>query len=382
MKRLLTLILTFGTACWLFGQELRPVVPVAAQGASSNVPKIPFDSVPDFLKYSPDMNLGEVLGVTVNSKGHVVVLNHPGSATSGPLYGNASTQLLEFDQSGKFVREIGRGVYGLGYSHSVRFDKYDNLWVVDKGTNAVVRFNPAGYVTLNLGRRPEGPDDPAESYYRGGRGQPPVHVDGMFRQPTDVAWDSDENIYVSDGYTNSRVAKFDKHGNWVKSWGSRGTSGAHADENPGQFNTPHNIGIDRQNNIYIADRGNRRIQVFDVNGNFLRMIHLNVPYDKKRHPVLGNLSPNPPDETQPWTICITNGPTQYLYTTDQEPGRLYKLTLDGKIVGMLGESGHDVGQFNWVHGVACPSEDVVYVADMNNWRVQKLLLHPKREQTQ
>jgi sugar lactone lactonase YvrE len=382
MKRLLTLILTFGTACWLFGQGLRPVVPVVAQGASSNVPKIPFDSVPDFLKYSSDMNLGEVLGVAVNSKGHVVVLNHPGSATSGPLYGNASTQLLEFDQSGKFVREIGRGVYGLGYSHSVRFDKGDNLWVVDKGTNAVVRFNPAGYVTLNLGRRPEGPDDPAESYYRGGRGQPPVHVDGMFRQPTDVAWDSDENIYVSDGYTNSRVAKFDKHGNWVKSWGSRGTSGAHADENPGQFNTPHNIGIDRQNNIYIADRGNRRIQVFDVNGNFLRMIHLNVPYDKKRHPVLGNLSPNPPDETQPWTICITNGPTQYLYTTDQEPGRLYKLTLDGKIVGMLGESGHDVGQFNWVHGVACPSEDVVYVADMNNWRVQKLLLHPRREQTQ
>src|SRR5919201_5346227 len=132
---------------------------------TSAVPTIPFDSAIDFLKYSPDQNFGEVLAVAVNSKGHVVVLNHPGSA-SGPLYGNASTQLLEFDQTGKFVREIGKGVYGLGYSHSVRFDKYDNLWVVDKGTNAVVKFNPAGYVTMNLGRRPEGPDDPAESYYR------------------------------------------------------------------------------------------------------------------------------------------------------------------------------------------------------------------------
>jgi 6-bladed beta-propeller len=232
---------------------------------------------------------------------------------------------------------------------------------------------------MNLGRRPEGPDDPEESYYRAVRPQWPPFVDGQFRQPTDIAWDSDDNIYVSDGYTNSRVAKFDKKGNWVKSWGSRGPSGEHADQNPSQFNTPHNIGIDRQNNIYVADRGNRRIQVFDRDGKFLRMIHLTVPYDKARHPVLGNM-PNGtrPDETQPWTICITNGPTQYLYTSDQEPGRIYKLSLDGKILGVLGESGRDAGQFNWIHGLACPGDDTLFVADMNNWRVLKLQLHPDR----
>src|SRR5262249_18064234 len=157
---------------------------------------------------------GEVLGVAVNSKGHVVVLNHPGSANAGPMYGNSSTELLEFDQSGKFVREIGKGVYGLGYSHSVRFDKYDNLWVVDKGTNAVVSSNRAATATLNLAGGPEGPADPADFYSRPRRPEPPVHVDGYFRQPTDVAWDSDDNIYVSDGYTNSRIAKFDKNGNW------------------------------------------------------------------------------------------------------------------------------------------------------------------------
>src|SRR6266540_3150263 len=131
MRRLLTI--AFALSC-------------SAPAFAQTPPTIPFDAATDFLKYSPDMNLGEVLGIAVNSKGHVVVLNHPGSATSGPLYGNATTQLLEFDQTGKFVREIGKGVYGLGYSHSVRFDKYDNLWVVDKGTNAVVKFNPAGYV--------------------------------------------------------------------------------------------------------------------------------------------------------------------------------------------------------------------------------------------
>src|SRR5579884_907047 len=163
--------------------------------------KIPFESVPNYLKYSPQMNLGEVLSVAVNSKGHLIVVNHPGSANAGPLYGNSSTQLLEFDETGKYLREIGHGVYGLGYAHSARFDKYDNLWIVDKGTHAVMRFNPAGYVTLNLGRRPEGPDEP--NYYRGngllpnGQNRPaPVHVDGMFRAPTDIAWDSEDNIYI------------------------------------------------------------------------------------------------------------------------------------------------------------------------------------------
>src|SRR3954467_14174813 len=141
-----------------------PAVQPAAQPA---VPKIRFESVPDFLKYSPDMNLGEVLGVAINSKGTLAVLNHPGSATAGPLYGNASTQILEFDANGRFVREVGEGGYGLGYGHGIRYDRYDNLWVVDKGTHAVTKFNPAGYVTLNLGRRPEGPDEP--EYFKGGR---------------------------------------------------------------------------------------------------------------------------------------------------------------------------------------------------------------------
>ena len=173
MKRALVRLPFVAAPLLVVALLMLPVPRASAQQPTVNPPLIPFDSVTDFLKYSPDMNLGEVLGVAVNSKGHVLVLNHPGSAMSGPLYGNATTQLLEFDQTGKFVREVGHGVYGLGYAHGVRYDKYDNLWVVDKGTHAAIRFNPAGYVTMNLGRRPEGPDDPGELYYRGnglGRG--------------------------------------------------------------------------------------------------------------------------------------------------------------------------------------------------------------------
>jgi NHL repeat len=343
-----------------------------------NAPEIPWDSNTDLLKYSPDMNLGEVLGVAVNSKGRIAVLNHPGSATAGPLYGNATTQLLEFDSSGKFIREVGKSVYGLGYGHGLRYDRFDNLWVVDKGTHAATRFNPSGYVTLNLGRRPEGPDAP-EYFTRAVA--PPAQIDGYFGGPTDVAFDSDDNIYISDGYRNSRVAKFDKNGNWVTTWGSRGTGGPQADQNPSQFNTPHNLGVDRQNNVYVADRNNRRIQVFDGDGKFLRFIHINVAYDKKRHPVLGSLPATRPDQTQPWTICITNTPTQYLYTSDEEPGRIYKMTLDGKILGWIGESGRGPRQFNWIHSLACPSENELFVADMNNWRVQRIQLHPDRIKT-
>lgn len=176
---------------------------------------------------------------------------------------------------------------------------------------------------------------------------------------------------MSDGYSNSRIAKYDKHGNWIKSWGSRGTA-------TGQFNTPHNIVSDRDGNIYVADRGNARIQVFDGDGNFLRLILLNVPYEKSRHPVLGNVRQNAPDVTAPWALCMTNTMPQYLYVADEEPGRIYKINpKDGKILGWFGESGHELGQFSWVHGIACPSENTLLVADMNNWRVQKVTLHPE-----
>jgi sugar lactone lactonase YvrE len=355
-----------------------PTITMLAQAQQApdnrNVPIIPFDSATDFLKITPDMNFGEVLGVAVNSKGTIVVLNHPGSATAGPLYGNATTQLWEFDRTGKFVREIGKGVYGLGYAHAVRFDKYDNLWVVDKGTNAAMKFNPAGYVTLNLGRRPEG----YEGHYERPSPEKAVPADGLFNGPTDVAWDPDDNIFIGDGYGNSRIAKFDKNGNWIKTWGQYGPGGEHANENPGNIRNPHNISADRQGNLYVGDRGNRRIQVFDRDGKFLRFMFMNASYDKRRQPVLGNMPANRPDETAPWALCMTNTTPQYLYTADSEPGRIYKMTLDGKILGMLGESGRGPKQFNWIHGIACPSEHELIVADMNNWRVQRLTLHPDR----
>ena len=102
---------------------------------------------------------------------------------------------------------------------------------------------------------------------------------------------------------------------------------------------------------------------------------LNVPYDKSYQPVLGSKRANMPDNTAPWSLCISSGETQYLFASDENPGRIYKMTLDGEILGWLGESGRGPGQFNWIHGISCRDENVLYIADMNNWRVQKLLLN-------
>lgn len=195
-----------------------------------------------------------------------------------------------------------------------------------------------------------------------------------------MAWDAAGNTYISDGYINSRIAKIDKDGNWIKSWGEPGTG-------PGQFNTPHSIALDDENHVYVADRGNGRIQVFDTDGKYLREIHINVPYDHRIHPWMGNApsevpptpeAPAPMNKTQlngsPWAICITPGPHQVLYASDGYPGRIYKLNLDGKVLGVLGTTGHGPGQFGWIHELACPSENILYAAELLNWRVQKLTL--------
>jgi sugar lactone lactonase YvrE len=334
--------------------------------AQQDAPEIPFESEPRPLKYSPDMNLGEVLGVAVNSQGHVVVLNHPGHANQGGIiWANATTQILEFDADGEYVREIGKGVYGIAYAHQIRFDDEDNLWVVDKAANTVIKFDPEGYVVMNLGRREEGYHGMVELPTQ----QEARAVGGYFNGPTDVAWDPAGNIFVSDGYVNSRMAKFDMHGNFLMDWGSYGTE-------IGQFRLPHAMLTDAMGNVYVADRTNRRIQVFDSDGNFLRVLLLNVPYPADYQPPFTAVNPDRrlPESTQPWAMCVTSSSPQELWVADNEPGRIYRMTLDGEILGWLGSSGRQLGQFNWIHGLDCSQldEGVLWVADMNNWRIQKL----------
>jgi DNA-binding beta-propeller fold protein YncE len=168
-----------------------------------------------------------------------------------------------------------------------------------------------------------------------------------------VAWDAAGNIFVADGYNNARVAKFDKTGRFAKSWGATGT------EN-GQFNTPHSIAVDAQGNVYVADMGNKRIQVFDNNGTF-----------KTQFTNVG----------APRAICISPGPQQFLYSSNSNPtedpflnGEIYKMQLDGTVVGRIGRAGKQIKEFGMVNAIDCRDPNTLYVAELMNWRVQKLSL--------
>ena len=187
----------------------------------------------------------------------------------------------------------------------------------------------------------------------------------------------DQAIALADGLGNARVAKFSKNGVFIKSVGSKGNL-------PGQFNTPHSIAADAKGNIYVADRGNRRIQVFDSDGGFLRQFTIDVPFAGEPNVMLGSMPAAAGTagggatmaSGAPWAICINPGASQFLYVADAVPGRIYKVTLDGKVLGTIGEAGKQLKQFGWIHEISCPSENSLYVAELLNWRMQKLTLHP------
>jgi NHL repeat len=357
---------------WLVG--LLVLVSPSAFAQSTSAPELQFDSVPNFIKLPPDMYLGEASGVAMNSKGNILVYSRGGSS-QGPAYGNTASQLLEFDRDGNFIREVGKGLYAWSFAHTVRFDKDDNIWATDKGSDMLVKMNPAGRVMMVFGRKSEASDEDAHPLHRP---NPPLPAqDGRFRQPTDIAFDKAGNGYISDGYINSRVAKISKDGDWVKQWGTKG-------KGDGQFDTLHSIASDNNDNIYVADRGNRRVQVFDTEGTLKYKFSIDIPPPADAKPAIGN----PPNLTNylttggtqtpgaPWAICITPGPNQVAFIADAFPGRIYKVALDGKgtVLGWFGKSGKQLKQFGWVHQIACPSENEIYVSEILNWRVQKLLI--------
>jgi len=285
------------------------------------------------------------------------------SMASARPFVHGGSRLFQFDRSGKFTREIGRGVYGFLFAAQVRVDPQDNLWVVDEYSSMVMRFDPQGHVALLLGRKPESIQNPGRAGGAGGGGGEGGGRGGgapgagasqdVFNRPTDVAWDAQGNIFVADGRGNARVAKFSKDGVFVKSWGQRGNA-------TGQFATLDSIAVDAQGNVYAADGGNQRIQVFDNDGAFKAEIK-NV----------GNAQ----------AICITPGASQVMYVSNSNPpndldtaGEIYKMRLDGTIVGKFGRAGKLLKEFGTVNAIDCRTENVLYVGEVGNFRVQKLTL--------
>lgn len=268
-----------------------------------------YTMVPDFFQLPPGEHLIEPAGVAVNSKGHIYVFHrgkHP---------------LMEFDSSGKFLRSIADDLFIT--AHMVRVDPEDNIWTADIGSHVVLKLSPEGRVLLALGRMRIPGDDV-----------------GHFNQPTDVAWDRNGNVYVTDGYGNSRVLKFDKYGNKVLGWGMKGSG-------PGQFDTPHTIAIDGDL-VYVGDRENARIEIFDTNGRFLRQWNLGHPFG----------------------LVIT--PDHFLYMCDAIAARILKIEAQGKVVGSFTGPPPGQGPHFDPHEIAIRPDGSIYTAEVVGWRAEKL----------
>jgi hypothetical protein len=325
-----------------------------AANAQGQAPEIRFDSAANALQLPAGLYLGEVGGVATNSHGDIFVYTRTGhpfiSIGTARPFAHGGSRLFEFDPSGKFIREIGKDSYGFMFAAQVRVDPNDNIWVVDQMTSMVIKFDPQGRLLMLLGRKAENVNVPTRPTKGDGAGRPT----DLFERPTDVAWDAAGNIFVADGLGNARIAKFDKDGKFVKSWGKKGTA-------TGEFANVRSIAVDAQGNVYAADGGNKRVQVFDNDGTF-----------KTAFTNVGNAQ----------ALCMTKGPNQVLYVSNSNPpddidrdGEIYKMRLDGTMIGKFGKAGKLPKEFGTVNAIDCRNENALYVGEIGNLRVQKLALH-------
>lgn len=345
--------------------------------SAQSVPELTFEGNVDAVRLPA---YGEVAGVATNSRGHVFVLARTGTpyATLGGerTFYHGGSRLFQFDQAGKFVREIGQGTYGMTFAQQVRVDPQDNVWVVDAGSNILTKFDANGQFLMVIGRKPEtinvrtgpgvraraiDPPPPAGAPTGGGGegGGRPSGPPGAgakseaFSRPTDVAFDKNGDVYIADGMgNNNRIAVFTKDGNWARGWGQTGTG-------PGQFDNIRGIVTDSAGNVYVADAGNKRIQVFDAQGTF-------------KSQITGVGSPQ--------ALCITSGPTQVLYSSNSndpetaDGGEIYKVSLTGQVLGKFGRAGKLAKEFWTANSLDCRSETELWVGEIANWRAQKVTL--------
>jgi DNA-binding beta-propeller fold protein YncE len=285
-----------------------------------NAPSLDYMAVPDPIAVPAGTPMGAPASVTFDSKGHLWVLNR------------GALPVMEFDAGGKFVRGFGEGLFTR--THGLRIDREDNIWVTDVGAHIVVKFSPQGQALLTLGTK----------------GQPGVWDEGAqshhFNEPNDVIIGRNGDIFVVQGHTagkgDPRVLKFDKNGNFTKSWGGPG-------KEPGQFTVAHGIAIDAKGLLWVTDRENQRIQVFDQDGKFVKELkYAGLPCGL----VIGD---------------------QYIYMVNGFAGQLLRLDLNGNVLAAVGKPGKGLGEFGEAHFVAAGPKGEIYVADTVNSTLHKFV---------
>ena len=289
------------------------VVPVVA--ALKSGPPMPYKVVENWAKLPEGWTLGPCSTVTLDREEHVWI------------FSRGAHPVTEFDRDGKLLRSWGEGA--VKQAHGIRIDPEGNVWGVDVAAHVVRKYTPDGKLLMTVGQ--EGKPGDNESH-------------DAFNRPTNVAFAPNGDFYVSDGYVNSRVVRFNKDGKYLGQWGRKGTG-------VGEFDLVHDIVLDKRNRLLVAERTNQRIQIFDLAGKPLgKWVDIGAP----------------------WSITYV-AREDAVYMADGLNMRLVKLNMNGDVIGVLGGPGKAPGQFDQPHGVAVDSTGAIYVTEVANQRVQKFI---------
>jgi len=284
----------------------------------------------------PDgLALGQATGVGVDSDDNVFVFHRAGRRWSDPF----PTDPIEYSTIACFDGKTGRQIASWGEDsfimpHGLTIDSEDNIWLTDVGRHQLFKFDHDGQLLLTLGER-------------GKPGSDEKH----FNLPTDVAVLADGSFYVSDGYGNTRIVKFSAQGEFLFEWGTPGSES-------GQFDLPHGIAIDENRRVFVADRNNSRIQIFDPTGKFLA---------EWKSQKLG----------RPYAIAFGTDNSVYVVDGGDQifpfRSKVIKLTAQGDSLTHFGRWGNYDGQFLLAHDIAIDSKGAIYVVDAWGQRVQKFI---------
>lgn len=297
--------------------------------------QVSYEVVKDWPQLSPGYHLSQPTGIGIDTSSHIFIFHRAGRRWTEPFPDSTISlpTILELDNTvGKILNSWGANQFIM--PHGLTVDKNNNIWVTDVGLHQVLKFTHDGKLLMKWGEaKIPGTDS--------------LH----FNLPTDVAVADDGSFYVSDGYGNSRVVKFSAEGKYLFAWGKHGNQ-------PGEFDTPHAITLDKTGNVYVADRENNRIQVFDSTGTFINQLKN--------------------DEQVAQIPSVTLDHSQQLFAVDYDykdtivnGSTIFRYDSAGKVFMKFSDDRSNKRSLTWFHDIAVDKNGSIYVGDIRNMRVIK-----------